>query len=79
MLGKPSYASTLHKPQRLQALLAACLLEVAPQGLSFPSCKMEGVMLAPSSASEGKSSRKSWQGQELPSALLALGESGDGC
>lgn len=47
VLGKPSYASTLHKPQRLQALLAACLLEVAPQGLSFPRCKMEGVMLAP--------------------------------
>lgn len=47
VLGKPPYASTQDKPQRLQALLAACLLEGAPQGLSFPSCKMERGMLSP--------------------------------
>lgn len=41
-----AYASTQDESQRLQALLAARLLEDAPQGLSFPSLKMERVMLS---------------------------------
>lgn len=47
MVGKPPYASTQDNPQRLQALLAARLLESPPQSLSFPSYRMERVMLSP--------------------------------
>lgn len=41
-LGKLSYASVWDKPPESEALLATCLLEIAPLGLTFPICKTEG-------------------------------------